>query len=247
MAWRRLLDRRRRGRNSAKGRREPRPAAPDLRTLRNRLLAERGVVLVVDGGAFDGRWAQRLRESGYAAAIASFEPLATAFAELARKAEHDPAWSCERVALASAAGTATLHVAGNAYSSSLLRMGRRHEQAAPDSAVIGTEQVRIARLDDALGAHAESGPAFIKLDLQGGELEALAGAPRTLARTVLVELELSLVELYSGQALLPRLFDELVDAGFECIGLEPEFWTPAGRMLQVNGLFERPPGSAAAG
>ncbi len=205
------------------------------------------MALVVDGGAFDGRWAERLRSSGYQGAIVSFEPLPGPFTELARKAEADPGWSCHRLALGSAAGTATLQVAGNAYSSSLLPIGSRHIEAAPDSAVVGTEQVRVERLDDALGAGADAGPAFVKLDLQGGELEALRGAPRALATAVVVELELSLVELYTGQPLVPRLFDQLDRAGFECVGLEPEFWSPAGRMLQVNGLFERPERSISSG
>jgi FkbM family methyltransferase len=57
-------------------------------------------------------------------------------------------------------------------------------------------------LDAVMAKHAPSGEVFLKLDVQGAELDIIKGAPRTLERTSLILLEASLVEYNQGA---PRL------------------------------------------
>jgi hypothetical protein len=81
-------------------------------------------------------------------------------------------------------------------------------------------------------------PCGLKIDTQGHEWEVLDGATQALSRCVWLEIELSLVELYTGQRLLPELLSRLSGAGFNLIQLEPVFSDPrTGELLQVNGLF----------
>src|SRR5262249_53164368 len=132
-----------------------------------------------------------------------------------------------------------LHVAANAgASSSLLAMTRAHAESAPGARVVGAETVPVARLDDVGLPRGER--LFLKLDVQGGERAVLDGGAATLARARAVECELSLVELYAGQALLHEQLDRLAGVGFVLWGLRPSFADPAsGRLLQADGLFVR--------
>jgi FkbM family methyltransferase len=206
---------------------------PHLR--RPLLLREEHIDLVLDVGASDGSWARAIREEGFRGRIVSFEPLAESFAELQRSAS----WEVQRVALADRSGRVPLHVAANRQSSSLLPMARRHEEAAPDAPVVGEEDVEAARLDD-LDVVRPGERAYLKLDVQGAELEVLRGAARTLDAVRVLEAELSTVELYEGQALLGEVVEHLRAAGFDLIGLEPSFRDRASDdLLQVNGWFRR--------
>lgn len=197
-----------------------------------------GVPLVIDVGANRGQYASELRRHGYRGEIVSFEPLAEAFEDLAAAAAGDPQWTCHRTALGAVAEEASIHVASNLASSSLLEMEDGLRSGAPWISVTGVETVRVARLDDVL---ANEGPCMLKLDVQGYEDRVLDGAPTTLARASLLQCELSLAELYSGQARFRALIDRLDDAGLEFVDLEPFFHDRAGRVLQIDALFARRP------
>ena len=207
------------------------------------LLDERRIGLVLDAGANTGQYARRLRADGYRGRVVSFEPLAEAFAELERRAHGEVWWRCHRLALGDVDGEALLHVSGNRLSSSLLAMAEAHRSAAPESEVVGREAVPIARLDSLrTGLLAGGDPAFLKLDVQGLELSVLDGAQETHRQLEALECELSLVELYEGQALLPELLARLDEEGFDLVSLEPAFREPvSGRLLQLEGLFARRP------
>lgn len=209
---------------------------------RQLLVEERNIDLVLDGGANIGQYAAELREYGYGGRIVCFEPSSEALATLRETAAALPGEiDISHFALAADDGEATLHLAANSVSSSLLEMTDTHVEHAPASGTEGTEQVEAVRLDTIAGKLiGDATQPMLKLDLQGGELDALRGAEQTLPRIRIVECELSLVELYEGQPLLPEVFDHLHDAGFTCFALNPGFTNrTTGRMLQVNGLFVR--------
>jgi FkbM family methyltransferase len=203
-----------------------------------------GVPLVLDVGASRGQYALDLREHGYRGDIVSFEPVTAAFTDLAAAAAADPAWTCHRVAAGAAAGEAEMYVASNLASSSLLTMGDPHKAAAPEVGVTGGERVPVARLDDLVD---DDRPCLLKLDVQGFEDRVLDGAPATLARAVLVQCEMSLEELYEGQAQFRPLIDRLDAAGFSLVDLDPFFYDRTdGRVLSIDGLFARA-GAGGAG
>jgi FkbM family methyltransferase len=212
--------------------------SPDaqLRAMLRRL----HIATVLDVGANTGQYARLLRQLGYQGHILSFEPQSAAHAQLAAAAAADPLWHvAPRMALGAAPGTATLNLAGNSASSSLLPMLDSHRAAAPRSAYTGTEQVPLARLDDALAGQHHPGPLHLKIDTQGYEREVLAGAPETLARAAAVELEVSLVPLYAGSPDLDTLLADMAAAGLAPAALWPGFASPQGRLLQIEVIFTR--------
>ena len=105
---------------------------------------------------------------------------------------------------------------------------------------MGVEHIEARRLDslapELLG---DASRVLLKLDVQGAELRALSGAEASLRRILVVEMELSLVPLYEGGALMREALDRLDAAGYD-LGLEPGFSDPSsGRLLQADGLFTR--------
>jgi FkbM family methyltransferase len=206
---------------------------------RARLLAWRGIELVLDVGANEGQYATRLRQAGFRGRIVSFEPGSVAFSSLQRHAAEDPDWTCHNLALADRDGTAMLNVAEDSEGSSLSPVEPREVRNSPGSRFVTSERVRVARLDSIwtdLGVGSER--IYIKLDTQGTELPILQGARRALPQADFVEAELSLVKLYEGGALFDEVVGFLDERGFALISLEGiDEERDTGQMLQVDAIF----------
>jgi FkbM family methyltransferase len=206
---------------------------------RVRFMNDAAITVVLDVGAHIGDYASSLRQFGYKGRIESFEPLARAYAELSACAAGDPLWTSHRLALGDSSGMLTLHVAGNEVSSSALGMLPRHEHGDPGSSYVGSEEVRVRTLDE-LGLTDASDRAYLKADVQGFEQRVLAGAGRTLESVRLLEVELSLVQLYEAGPLFAEMLEYLKDLHFEPIWLERAFIeADTGRLLQVDGIFAK--------
>ena len=204
------------------------------------VIRKTGTTVVVDVGAGSGQFVGWLRDAGYDGRIVSFEPVADAFARVQGRSTNDAALSCFRMALGARDGEAVINRAGNIWSSSLLPMTERQEAASPESTYVAEEAVGLARLDS-LGIVQPDDRVYLKIDVQGAEGAVLDGAAGVLDRVVAVELELSLVELYEGQELLPALHERLRRAGFALVWLgEAVFRDPlSGEILAVDGIFVR--------
>ena len=207
-----------------------------------RLFAHYGINLVLDVGACEGAYGRDLRQDGYAGRIVSFEPLQEAFARLEARAGPDPAWSALHVALGAEASTQTMHVAENLESSSLLDMLPRHAEAYPHARYTAEETVTVQPLDAVFDEFYRPGDvAYLKIDTQGYERFVLDGARHSLGRITGVQVEMSLVPLYDGEARLPDMVRYLEDRGFALMSLDAVIDDPVtGQLLQVDGLFFRP-------
>lgn len=197
--------------------------------------------VVLDVGANAGLYGREVREIGYRGRIVSFEPLSTAYAALAQAAARDGAWEAVNAALGAAPGQAELHVSANSWSSSLHPMLDTHLHAAPDSRYVGRQAVRMETLDAEWSRWVRPGErVWLKVDTQGHERDVLAGAEASLPRIETVEIEMSPVGLYAGEALFTEMFDWLVARGFACVHLQPGLFDPADeRLLSLDGCFHR--------
>lgn len=206
------------------------------------LLLSNQVTTVVDIGANEGQFARSLRTNGYAGDILSIEPLHDAHAQLIKHAASDPRWSVVHAAVSDADGAVSVNVAANSYSSSVLPMTAAHLDADPQSAYRGTEEVEAFTLDTVVADHRlDPARTAFKIDVQGYESAVLDGACATLSTAAVVQVEMSLVELYAGQALMPRIVERMTAAGLVLWLLEPGFSDrTSGRLLQCDGVFVRP-------
>lgn len=210
-------------------------AFPDLQ----RRLLER-CDLAVDVGANTGQYADLIRSLGFSGPIVSFEPQSAALQILRRRAARTINWQVRSAALGAESGSAMLRVSRNSVSSSLLDVQEDHVRAAPSSAVVALEDVRVSTLDDEL-ADLPGSRLWLKLDVQGAELPILEGGAVTLSRTLVVQSEMSLRYLYEGQTDYLVLCEHLRDQGFVLSHLLPGFADPkSGALLQADGLFMRP-------
>jgi FkbM family methyltransferase len=206
------------------------------------LLRSLQIDLIFDVGANTGQTAVDLFGSGFCGRIISFEPLATAHAELARKAALHPRWTAHpRAALGATPGEVKINVAANSVSSSVLPMLQSHLDAAANSQTVGSESAPVIALDDVAPAYLKgSRAAMLKVDTQGFEWEVLDGAAQTLKNVVAVQLELSLVPLYSGQRLWREYVDRMERLDFQLYFLYPAFAdVRTGQTLQWDATFVR--------
>lgn len=203
------------------------------------LVADCRIDGLIDVGANEGQYAQRMRAYGFGGAVISFEPGAAAFRRLSSAAAKDRAWECRMKALGRSPGETELFISENSVSSSTLAMTERHVAAAPESVYVARETVEVSTLDAELGGVGAEA-LWLKVDVQGAELEVLAGGPGTLQRTQIVEIELSLAPLYEGQPLIAEVIQRLSDLGFNLVQFEPGLQNPdTGDLLQGDGIFKR--------
>jgi FkbM family methyltransferase len=206
---------------------------------RPKMMERLGINLVLDVGANNGPYALELRRSGYQGRIFSYEPLSEAFAELSRSAAGDKLWKTVNCACGAKAGSATINVARNSYSSSLLPIAGKCVENAPEAALDSLETVSVCTLDDSvMDSLSPDDHVWLKIDTQGYEREVLKGASRLMPRVRALECELSLVPLYDGQPLIDEMISMIYQMGFRMVGVTPAFSEKeTDDTLQVDGTF----------
>jgi FkbM family methyltransferase len=205
-----------------------------------RTLADREIDTVLDIGANEGQYAALVRAAGFPGRIISVEPLPDAFGRLQRRSRTDRRWVVDRRAVGAEIGRTTIRVSANSYSSSVLPLTPAHLLAAPESRVVESIEVDVTTVV-ALAEAYQLVPerTLVKIDTQGFEGAVLDGAGDWLDRVAAVQLEVSHVELYTGQALEPELSARMAGHGLVPWTNDPGISAADGRLLQSDVLFVR--------
>ncbi|MND45949.1 hypothetical protein D3C80_368170 [compost metagenome] len=143
-----------------------------------------GRLVAVDGGANVGSWTKKMAQ--YFSAVHSFEPNPDAFACLARNVDD---WGVAKIATAYAKGLSDQH--------EFVSIGTKEGARTVTGKIVGKGDIECITIDS-LGL-AEC--SFLKLDLEGYEHRALAGAADTIRRCkpwILVENKQTNVEKILG-------------------------------------------------
>lgn len=134
-----------------------------------------------------------------------------------------------------------INVADNsAASSSILEMGKAHQEAAPEVKFVCSESVNLITLDSVFKNYvSNSSKSLLKIDVQGYEEQVLKGAVDNIQEIDAIKLECSLVSLYDGDKTFDY-FDFFKKNGFEFFDIETGFSNQVtGQILQFDAFFIR--------
>jgi len=212
--------------------------AHDIASGKYRWLQEMKIATVLDIGANQGQFAEMIRQVLPHAMIYSFEPLESCFKELTAKARSLMPIQCFSFALGEKETQMMIHHNDFSASSSLLPMGRRHREAFPFTQHAVEERVTVRSLDCVVPELELKPKILVKLDVQGYELNVLAGAEKTLPLIDVLIVETSFVELYEGQPLFKDVHNFLTERGFAHFGNLDQISDPSnGFVLQADSIF----------
>ena len=195
---------------------------------------------VIDVGAHTGEFAKMISRILPGVTVLSFEPLGEEFRQLEAGLVSIPNARAFNYAIGDQSETLEMHRSDFSQSSSLRAMAQLHKEAFPESAGETLELVEVRRLDDVLKEISIEPEILLKIDVQGYEDKALAGAVNSLARSRAVIVEVSFRELYEGQPLFDATYHTLQRAGFSYMGNLYQLVHPTDRsVLQADALFVR--------
>jgi FkbM family methyltransferase len=191
--------------------------------------------VIYDIGAYRGGWARLAAEVFPQAQFVLFEANRDHTAELTATGRRHLI-----VALGAAdGGTRAFHVprAGDVTGASLYVENTAHYGEAN----LQVREVETARLDTLVARETLPGPDLIKIDVQGAELEVLAGASETLRSAGGLIVEVSFIDYNKGGPLAAQVIAEVDRLGFRCADLCEVHRSAHNFVLQLDLLFVRPP------
>lgn len=123
----------------------------------------------------------------------------------------------------------------------MLEMLPLHEEAAPHSKYVSTEEIQIESLDNKFHELAAAdGCIWLKIDTQGYEISVLEGAALSLPKIKCVQLEVSFAPLYKGAAKFEDILRIMRKNGYIIVNVEPGFCNnETGQLLQTDFTFMR--------
>jgi len=83
------------------------------------------------------------------------------------------------------------------------------------------------------------GPAILKVDVQGGELEVIKGAGQCLNNFEFIVLEIGLVEQYIGQPIYHEYLNFMAERGFVTFDIIHTGYAETGLLAQVDMVFAK--------
>lgn len=196
------------------------------------------VATCIDVGANVGQFTSVVRYIFPKATVIAFEPLPAAadlYADIWNGAR---GITLHRVALGAKRADGILHVTNRTDSSSLLVPGEGQRQAY-DIHEVEAKKVPVQPLHEIVSLRQCERPVLMKIDVQGAELDVLAGCGDALDQIDAVYLEASFVELYTGQALAGEVVRYMVERGFKLRGVFNISRTHAFGATQADLLFCR--------
>jgi FkbM family methyltransferase len=173
---------------------------------------------VLDVGAAKGHWSTRAAALWPEAAFYLFDPLTESEPALRALAHGDARFHPFLMALGRERATRRINVASDPEASSLLEFPG-HDQAAQ-------REVPVETVDGLLAAGRIPRPDLVKLDVQGYELEVLAGATALFRAPCVFVVEVSLFEFMPRCPLAHEVVDYFAERGY--------------RLFDVAGLLRRP-------
>ncbi len=200
-----------------------------------------GIRQVLDIGANQGQYAQEIRRDGFDGVIHSFEPTAEAFSVLKLLSESNHMWFCHNIALGDKNEERIIHVSSDSVSSSILPVGEKLLEVAPQAQQVKEELIQMQTLAtwaDANSIDVDGG--WVKIDVQGFEKNVILGCGSLINKVRALEIECSLSPVYEGEEDLFGIMKIMMELGFQITSIGTgSVHIGTGRVLQVDAIFEK--------
>lgn len=202
----------------------------DFERITYNRLAARGFQpgALIDIGAFKGDWTRMARSAFGSPPALMIEPQAALFEGLQHYSQNSPGVAAENALVAGQAGREV----------QFHQMGTGSSIFAEASNAPRTETTLTTTTLDTIAAawSAEARDIFLKIDVQGAELEVLSGGLAILARSALVQLEVAMLAYNAGAPLLPEVVAWMAERGWFPIEVSG-FSRPRQELVQIDLLF----------
>lgn len=192
--------------------------------------------LYLDLGANVGDWTAAVLRADPRAQSLAAEPGAEPLSELRRRFEGDRRVTIVPKAVADAPGVRAFHVTNHSHNASLRAPRDMDPHYGHGWAVEEVTTVETVTVDELACGRSV---AVMKIDVQGAELDVLAGAGATLIRTSAVLLEVTFVSHYEQDASFALLHDRMTELGFSLTGLSQPYRSAAGTILWCDAGYYR--------
>ncbi len=179
-----------------------------------RLLVGADATVILDIGANTGQSAELFSRVFPRASIFAIEPYEPSYNAIVAK-------RLQRVhphlaAIGASSGTVVLHVNSHAETNSLLAANSDGRRLFPEQMVsLSTTQVEMINLDSFAAREGLDRIDFIKIDVQGTELEVLQGGQSVLSRARVIQIECNFIPTYEGSSVYSEVDIALRKAGFD--------------------------------
>jgi FkbM family methyltransferase len=198
----------------------------------------RQIQTVVDVGANEGRWSSAVLMVARPRSLVAVEPSPVVLPLLRAAIGASPTVSIVAAAVGGSIAEGEFNVTAHSHSASLLdpRSEKMNALYGGGYEINRRIKVPLTTIDEIMRDVEDV--SLLKLDVQGGERAALAGARATLARTRWLLIETNFQSHYVGDMLFPELHAELTSLGFRLAGMSQPF-VRQGIALWSDSLYER--------
>jgi FkbM family methyltransferase len=192
---------------------------------------------IIDIGANEGQFAQKILHVFPTAEIHCFEPLPDVYERLKSNLSGQSKVYYYNYALGTSNAEMNIHRNEYSPSSSLLEMLDLHKSNFDFA--IKSEATRIqTRTLDSFFSEPILNPVLLKIDVQGYEMQVLQGGELVLQQANVIIIETSFYELYKNQPLFEDIYSYLIRKGFRYVGNIEQLESPKDhQVLQADAVF----------
>ena len=205
--------------------------------LENKWLIEKNIKTIIDIGANEGQFAQKMRLLFPNAKIISFEPITQVYQQLNENFKNDKSFISYNFGLGEKEENITMWLNEYSPSSSILKMSDHlnHFQNAKETAKINIE---IKPLDKVLNKSKIETPYLTKIDVQGFEKYVIKGGQSLIKNSLIIIIEVSFCSLFENQVLFDEIYSILKSLGYKYSGNYDQLYSPVNnKILQADAIF----------
>ena len=175
---------------------------------------------VIDIGANIGQFGTQIYSLGYKYEIHSFEPLKKEYTFLKKHTKRKKNWDCYNLGIGEKKEIKKIFISRNSVSSSFMKVNNKHLSAAPESEQSSYQIIDVITLEEAFNKKIKvklKEPVFLKIDVQGYEINILESFPFYKYNIPLLLVEVSFTNLYDGQGEFNQLINLLYKHNYSIV------------------------------